>query len=248
MASIGFGSFVMNNIITSTVKGIISFLNMPVLAGVRIECYKYKEKWTSKISTQMIIDFNTGRQVITDNIAPMPRTWDIGCYIGSATVAFGLSQQAYLPNQGANVTANQIVNQTKSVFNSAIAGLSSLITYPIPGIEPSLYFMPSLNQQVGILYNAWKNNKLIWFQDKYKKMIPVAIEECEIDSVPEVQNKVPLHIVLREVVTYNNSVQPIANLGTATIPLDATNPASTGASVGGVNATSYPSSATAGAV
>ncbi len=204
-------------------RALISWLNMPSLSGVRLETYEYKESLKSKISEQMIINLDgTGKNIITDNIVPLPRTWNISANIGSATVAFAIANSP----PKANGFLDPIFNTLKLFTQQT--GVT------LPGFEPSLYFMPSLKLQVQVLRNAWLNNKLVWFKDKDGSYIPVGIEDMEFKADPTIANKVPVSLVLKEIIVYNGFTDPRSGTmnGGALIP-DITNPASSYVSLGG---------------
>lgn len=203
---------------------LLAYIDMPLLCGVRLETFRYKETLPSKVSQQMIIDFQSGKQLITDNIVPMPRIWTISAYIGSATIANALSGQAFSEN---GKDYNPLVE---------LRNMSSQDAITIPGLEPTIFFMPSLKLQHDIIENAWKNFKLVWFQDKYKAQIPVAIENLDFESDPAIQNKLIINVTLKEVITYNNANTPNLVTGSATIANDITNPASTSVNIGGASA------------
>jgi hypothetical protein len=217
------------------IKKYVQFINMPSLSGVRLEVYSYEELLESKISTQMIIaSKDSSKQIISDNIAPMPRTWNIGAYIGSGNVASTLNLLP--PGKNANIDPSVV-----SIGNAVASTLinSSLQAFNIPtNYEVSIFFMPSLKLQKDVLYNAWLNNKLIWFVDKYKTYIPVAIEKLSFISDPTVQNKIPVQISLKEVIMYNGYNTQVTDqsknmslLGTTFSP-DLTSPATSYVNMG----------------
>jgi hypothetical protein len=213
---------------------LMSWLNMPSLSGIRLECYKYTESLKSKISEQMIVNLDgSGKNVVSDNIVPIPRIWNISAYIASGTVGFVL----------ANNPPSFLSSQDQSLFSGLLNPIKMFTQgtgIPVPGFEPSLYFMPSLKLQVQVLRNAWLNNKLVWFKDKEGTFIPVAIESLDIESDPVVQNKVPVTLTLKEIIPYNgysggfNKMTniPGTNLSAPLVP-DVTNPASSFVSQGG---------------
>lgn len=206
-----------------SLKSLISWLNMPSLSGVRLEAFEYKEELSSKISEQMIINLDgTGKNIVSDNIVPLPRKWTISANIGSATVAFAI--------------ANSPPNSTGLLdpFFNTLKTFTQQTGIPIPGFEPSLYFMPSLKLQVQVLRNAWLKYKLVWFKDKDGTFIPVGIETLTFESNPTIANKVPVSMVLKEVIVYNGFVDYKTQLsnGGSTVP-DITNPASSYISLGG---------------
>jgi hypothetical protein len=204
-------------------KSLASWLNMPSLSGVRLETYEYTEELTSKISENMIINLDgSGKNIVTDNIVPMPRKWTISAYIGSATVAFLIANNP--PN----------TNGILDPFFNLLKIFTQQSGVPLPGFEPSLYFMPSLKLQVQVLRNAWLNYKLVWFKDKDGTYTPVGIENISFKSDPTIANKVPVSIVLKEIIVYNGFIDPRGGTlnGGALIP-DINNPASSYVSVGG---------------
>ena len=193
------GSALAGPSILNLVNRVIGYLSSPMLSGVRLVVDRYDEVLTSKVSTQMIVDFNYNRYLVSDNIAPMPRAWEIGGYIQSATIAYPLNTQA-IPG------TSSILGGVNSISLALLKNADSL-SIPIPGLEPSVFFMPSLKEQYNILQYAWLNNKLVWFRDKYGVLIPVAIERLTFKSEPTIQNSIPFTMTLKEIITYMNGVQ-----------------------------------------
>jgi len=205
------------------ISKLIGWLNMPSVSGVRIESYKYREELTSKISEQMIINLDgSGKNIVNDNIVPIPRKWTIEGYIGSATVAFAIATN---PPNSKDLAGgvNDLINGLKQFTEQT--GI------PLPGFEPNLYFMPSLKLQVQVLRNAWLNYKLIWFRDKEGIYIPVGIDSLSFDYNPEIANKVPVSITLKEIIVYNGFNTTLNDSGLL-VP-DITNSASSYVSLGG---------------
>jgi len=91
--------------------------------------------------------------------------------------------------------------------------------------------MPSLKLQVQVLRNAWLNYKLIWFRDKEGIYIPVGIDSLSFDYNPEIANKVPVSITLKEIIVYNGFNTTLNDSGLL-VP-DITNSASSYVSLGG---------------
>lgn len=211
------------------IRALISWLNMPSLSGVRLEAYKYSEELSSKISEQMIINLDgTGKNIVTDNIVPLPRKWTIEAYIGSSTVAFAVANSP--PNANLTPEGNSFLQN----IGNTIKNFTDKTGISLPGLEPTLYFMPSLKLQVQVLRNAWLKYKLVWFKDRDGTYIPVGIDSMKFDSDPTIANKVPISITLKEVIVYNGFIDYKTQLsnGGALVP-DITNPASSYISLGG---------------
>ena len=65
---------------TSTWKPYV--LSRLATTGVPLEAEEYEESYSAEISQNLLINATQGRFWVTDNVAPMPRTWEIGGYIG----------------------------------------------------------------------------------------------------------------------------------------------------------------------
>lgn len=67
---------------TSAAIAIIQqYIVNPTINGIPIECETYSEANESEISEQLIVSVGKGKQFVTDNIAPKPRTWTMSGWI-----------------------------------------------------------------------------------------------------------------------------------------------------------------------
>lgn len=180
----------LNNTIIGTNSGSERFLNMPTIAGVRIEVEDFEEILESKVSEHMLINITNGLNIVNDNIAPIPRTYQITGYLGSWTV---------------NSDLHVKINQTNGKFETSPTKKDGLNSY---GKEVNVFENMSnlVKEQHDALVLAWKNIKMIWFIDQYKNAIPSAIKNLSFIYKGSVNNKIIINATIKEIVTFSGEI------------------------------------------
>jgi len=176
------------NSITIELSSEIKYLNMPSVAGVLIETESCEENLQSKISQNVIVDFQNGLAVVNDNIAPVPRTWSIDGYIGYHQIASIYAESVY---KDGKFSFSPYDNTTPTPSNESF------------NLADTEKIIQVLKTQRDSLYSSWRNKKLVWFIDQYKNFIPVGIESLTFYSDPTFFNKIHIKMSLREIITYN---------------------------------------------
>ncbi len=192
-------------------KIIQQFLANPTIAGVPIECEKYTEINEASVSQQLIIaplEFSlapagaiqntlsnsllnsSGKQYITDNIAPKPRTFNMKGWIAPSF-------------------------------------------FEITAISPVL--LPIMNLKIAQLRKAFNSRELLLFTTKnHEETLNVGIVNMVFDSEPEIMNRQPITITVREVPILTSTF----STGGAT-PIDIGNASSVASATSSLTAVSF---------
>jgi hypothetical protein len=120
---------------------------------VTLQCESYKEGLECEVSQQLVVDMSKGKQYISDNIAPKPRTWDMKGYIGVAlyeTLASPLLQQsqekslAWLKEM--RLSRAMLAFKTKNGGEIVGVGISSLIIDTDPLVQNRIPFTMTVRE------------------------------------------------------------------------------------------------------
>ena len=137
-----------------------------------------------------------------------------------------IEPEQYTETQRADVSAQMIlsVDGTKRYIadNVALQPRSWTIVGYIPGsaIELSGLYMPTLKIRKGYLQEIYNSRAVTSFKTREGEYLNVVIESMEFDTRPDVMNKIPISIVLKEVDVLDvemddpNAPKPIPASGT----------------------------------
>jgi hypothetical protein len=172
-----------------------SYLAMPVLkitdstvipdvwtaGGVRIEPIEYSTEYVADVSEQLLVNVNGGKNFLSDNIAPRPRSWHITGYIPSDLVPDVLAQAA------------------KSL-GGVVPGIGLAAGYLGVATEIANYLMPSLKSRQSYLEGIFYSRKVFQFKTRDNEVVNNAvISNMTIDRKAESQNKLGIKLVVREI-------------------------------------------------
>ena len=120
---------------------------------VPFQCESYKEHLPSEVSQQLIVDVSQGKQFISDNIAPKPRTWDIKGYIAVApyelisSPVLQLSQAKSLRNlREMRDSRAALAFRTKNGGEIVLVGISDLVIDTDPAIQNLIPITMTVNE------------------------------------------------------------------------------------------------------
>ena len=176
-----------------------SYLAMPVLkstdptvipdvwtaGGVRIEPIEYSTEYVADVSEQLLVNVNGGKNFLSDNIAPRPRSWHITGYIPSDLVPDVLAQAA------------------KSL-GGVVPGIGLAAGYIGVVTELVNVLMPSLKVRQQYLEKMFYSRQVFQFKTRDNEVINTAvISNMTIDKKAESQNKLGIKLVVREIKILN---------------------------------------------
>lgn len=116
-----------------------------------------------------------------------------------------IEPEQYTETQRADISAQMIlsVDGTKRYItdNVALQPRSWTIVGYIPGsaIDLSGLYMPTLKIRKGYLQEIYNSRSVTSFKTREGEYLDVVIESMEFDTRPDVMNKIPISIVLKEV-------------------------------------------------
>lgn len=158
---------------------------------VFIQATGFREIGQNQVSKMLLVNVAKGKEFKSDNIAPLPRVWEIEGFLFPAIPSITLIDQIQLEGLKNTLRAARISRQPVQ-FKPVTTDISS---------------------QFSTAFNV--------IGGKVTGTIEVAIENMEFDSDPTIQNKVPVKMTLMEMNSLNqttnqsgvSSATPDGNLG-----------------------------------
>ncbi len=134
--------FLSNPAICLPMVGITDVPTIDPGSEVPIQGSEYHEIGVDEISSQLIVDSSGGKNYVTDNIAPRPRTWEVKGFIGSS-VAENLSsavlqnvlQQRLIKLRAYRTSRIPLVFRTKNGEELVFVGIKNMQIDSDPAIQ-----------------------------------------------------------------------------------------------------------------